>query len=156
MNSFIRLPRIISKVRPLVARQQQQSSRSLVTRSRRVSSGHGGHGHGHSQPAGPYDPPHHATVTDKAFLFGIDPAHKTASEGWETITALTYLLTAGVFITIFLTRDTEAFSTWARAEALARERILANGGEVEFGKYYSGHTFSETELDKVPKNDYVA
>lgn len=108
MNSLIRLPRIISQVRPLVARQQQ-SSRSLVTRSRGVSSGHG-HGHGHGKPAGPYDPPHHATVTDKAFLFGIDPAQKVPSEGWEAITALTYLATAGVFIAIFLTTDTEAFS----------------------------------------------
>lgn len=46
--------------------------------------------------------------------------------------------------------------TWARTEALARERVIANGGKVEFGKYYSAHTFSETELDKVPENESVA
>ena len=36
---------------------------------------------------------------------------------------------------------------WARREALARMKIREEGGEVEFGKYYSEqHKFEEPEL----------
>jgi hypothetical protein len=34
---------------------------------------------------------------------------------------------------------------WARDEALARERVIANGGETEFGKYYNKYEFEYSE-----------
>ena len=34
------------------------------------------------------------------------------------------------------TGSRETFRDWARLEALAREDVVANGGEVEFGKIF--------------------
>ena len=32
---------------------------------------------------------------------------------------------------------------WARREALARETVIANGGEIQFGVYYNNKQFEE-------------
>ena len=33
---------------------------------------------------------------------------------------------------------------WARQEALAREKVIEEGGEIEFGKYYGTHQFDHS------------
>ena len=57
-------------------------------------------------------------------------------EGWEIITGVTWI---GVIVALVLGYNTgsrETFRDWARLEALAREDVVANGGEVEFGKIF--------------------
>lgn len=39
---------------------------------------------------------------------------------------------------------------WARREALAREKVVENGGEIEFGKWYQSVQFQEDEIDNMP------
>jgi hypothetical protein len=39
---------------------------------------------------------------------------------------------------------------WARREALAREKVVENGGEIEFGKWYQTVQFQEDEIDNMP------
>ena len=51
--------------------------------------------------------------------------------------ALTMGLSAGALIFGYGNTDRESFREWARREAVARERIVEEGGELEFGKFYS-------------------
>jgi hypothetical protein len=50
-----------------------------------------------------------------------------------------------IYLIVFL-----LFQAWARREAIAREKIMENGGEVEFGKWYQSAKFEETEIDLMP------
>ncbi len=38
-------------------------------------------------------------------------------------------------------------------EALAREKVVEEGGEIEFGKFYSKPTYVESEIDQPPKKE---
>jgi hypothetical protein len=74
--------------------------------SRKVTGGGGhGQGHGHHQqkPLEPYEAPHHQTYPDHAYPFGINPAEKYKFEGWEIITAITYIGMFGILFSV----DTE-------------------------------------------------
>eukprot|EP01041_Mallomonas_annulata_P012784 gene12783-26954_t len=111
---------------------------------------HSGHSHGsHAQSAEPYAVKHHATQPSEAYPFGRIPG--TPLEGWEIITAVTvFACTALLTTNIYFSHD-ENFQMWAKREALAREKIIENGGEIEFGKYYSDSTnFVSEEVDKMP------
>jgi hypothetical protein len=45
----------------------------------------------------------------------------------------------------------ESFTSWARTEAEKRQEILADGGEIEFGKYYSTASYEkDEEKGKIP------
>ncbi len=57
------------------------------------------HSHHHA-PAGPYDAPHHHPNREKAFLFGEDPKdpNTTKSQGWESISYITFALASAVCI----------------------------------------------------------
>ena len=39
---------------------------------------------------------------------------------------------------------------WARREALAREKVVENGGTIEFGKWYQYPTFTAEGIDNMP------
>ena len=39
---------------------------------------------------------------------------------------------------------------WARNEALAREKVVENGGTIEFGKWYQYPTFTAEAIDTMP------
>ena len=87
-------------------------SRSYNTSTRKL--GGGGHGHAHDahhshKPLGPYEVPHHATYPNEAHLFGINPATKYQSEGWEWVTMLTYLVGGGIMIAGAMTKDLDSF-----------------------------------------------
>lgn len=48
------------------------------------------------------------------------------------------------------------FQEWARREAIARKKVVDNGGEVKFGKYYMYTTFEEKQAsDKFQGHDIV-
>lgn len=61
------------------------------TRSRTVRGGHDHHD-AHHKPAGPYELPHHATYPKEAHPFGIDFSKEYNSQGWELLTAATYIV----------------------------------------------------------------
>ena len=42
------------------------------------------------------------------------------------------------------------YQAWARREALAREKVVEAGGEIEFGKWYQSVQFEESEIDNMP------
>jgi hypothetical protein len=50
---------------------------------------------------------------------------------------LTFLIIVKLF---FVLLNTQA---WARREALAREAVIANGGEIQFGVYYNNKQYDE-------------
>lgn len=39
---------------------------------------------------------------------------------------------------------------WARREAIAREKLMDEGVEIEFGKWYQSAKFQENEIDLMP------
>lgn len=142
---------------------------------RSFGSAHGvGNGHAHAVgPAGPYDVPHHPTYPDKAYLFGINPNEKYKYEGWEGITAFTYIIVTGMILYSAFTQPVDSFKVkffyflyiyhlssflsvqlWARNEAIARQKIRESGGEIEFGKFYSTPVkavYEENDGDKRPR-----
>ena len=72
-------------------------------------------------------------------------------EGWEFIYALTMGLSAGAPIFGYGNTDRESFREWARREAVARERIVEEGGELEFGKFYSSKEgYAVESIDVMP------
>jgi len=111
---------------------------------------HGGHGHhdAHKPPA-PYDLPHSAPYPSEAHPFGLVPG--APAEGWELITYSTYLACFLLLTVGMSSKENDSFTAWARREALAREEVVANGGEIEFGKYYQNRGYEETEMDTMPK-----
>eukprot|EP01033_Poteriospumella_lacustris_P016417 gene16417-11736_t len=106
----------------------------------------GGAGHDHhdlhhyhgNKKLGPYEVPHHPAYPQEAHPFGIDFSKGYKAEGWELTTALVYSIMFGMFVyhTYDEKRDDD-FGQWAKREAEARLNILEEGGEVQFGKYYS-------------------
>lgn len=83
------------------------------------------------------------------FMFILQPGHPT--EGWEGI----YMFVMG-FCTLALVFgygnvQRESFREWARREALARERVVEEGGELEFGKFYSSKEgYAMESIDVMP------
>ena len=72
-------------------------------------------------------------------------------EGWEGI----YLIVMGscTLLLVFGYGNTqrESFREWARREALARERVIEDGGELEFGKFYSSKEgYAVESIDVMP------
>ena len=61
------------------------------------------------------------------------------------------LASVGLLVFGFDVKGGENFREWAKKEALAREKVIENGGEIEFGKYYSKSEFEPAEdLDGMP------
>jgi hypothetical protein len=128
------------------------------------------HHHDDHKPAGPYDPPHPHVNDHHAYAPGMSSDYKY--EGWEFISfgvviicgailyfvpqmtghetlKVTFPLISSLMIVISLMRDVP--KDWAKREALAREKVRAQGVEIEFGKYYQGVTFKENdELGGIP------
>lgn len=136
----------------LVGSNIARGARALRVQQTRKMGGHGHDAHGHAphKPAGPYDLPHHNAYPDEAYPFGLSPGKQT--EGWEYITLLTY---AGCFIALtfgMATKSNDSFTDWARREAIARESVKENGGEIEFGKYYQNaeYELSGDQGDAMP------
>ena len=87
---------------------------------------------------GPYDPKTGSAYPNEAYPFGLVPGKK--NEGWEYITYACYTA-CFVWLTVGLSmKDDDLFTSWARREALAREKAREDGEEIEFGKYYSNRT----------------
>jgi len=125
-------------------------SRGAQMPQRRRFAGAHGHEHGH-KPAGPYDLPHPAAYPDTAYAFGLSPGKGT--EGWEYITLFTYV---GCFAVLAFglsaKGNSDSFTEWARREALARDLIKENGGEIVFGTYYQTAQYEEGDgVDALPK-----
>lgn len=96
--------------------------------------GGGGHHGGHHE--------------EQAYFLGIRP--DSPYEGFEVIYGLTIL---GSFLVVAggaSMKTDDDFLTWARREALAREQVIANGCEVEFGKYYHKTEYKEETLGAPP------
>ena len=125
------------------ARAAAQVARPAVSGAprRALGGGHGGHGGAH-KPAGPYDLPHHAAYPETAYPFGLSPTRKT--EGWEAFTWVTYAACfAALAFGLSAKGNSDSFTEWARREALARETVKENGGEVVFGTYYANASYEE-------------
>ena len=72
-------------------------------------------------------------------------------EGWEGMYVLVMGLCTGALVFGYGNTERESFREWARREALAREKIVEEGGELEFGKFYSGKEgFSVESIDVMP------
>ena len=132
--------------------QRAQRATAGLSGPKRSLGGHGhGHGHGAHKPAGPYDLPHHAAYPETAVPFGLSAQRKT--EGWEGFTWATYA-TCFVVLAFGLSAkgNTDSFTEWARREALARETVRENGGEVAFGTYNRAKKYREggVEGDSTP------
>ena len=87
----------------------------------------------------------------EAYPLGVGPSR--ANEGWEAITISTYVIClATVALALSGGANTkESFTSWARTEAEKRQEILADGGEIEFGKYYSTASYEkDEEKGKIP------
>lgn len=95
----------------------------------------GGHGHGHGH------------AEEQVFL-GI--TKDTPLAGFELIYGLTMAACVTVVVGGSLTNTEDTFGSWARREALARERVLEAGGEVEYGKYYQGTAYVEESTGAYP------
>ena len=52
--------------------------------------------------------------------------------------------------TYVLTHTRMYVQEWARREAIAREKVMEEGGEIEFGKWYQNAKFQENEIDNMP------
>lgn len=105
-------------------------------------------GHGPKKAATPYDLPAGPGYSDVAYPFGLGPGYKT--EGFEVITLVTYLACFGYVAFGLAAKENDSFNDWCRREALAREKHIANGGAVEFGKYYQSSSYEEDALDNMP------
>lgn len=106
------------------------TSSSTTGVSRTVFSGGKSRCLGGTGKPGPYDLPHQGYPTEA--YFGGKKNYQW--EGWEGITAFTYI-TCGLAL-CFMTKPFNSFRDWANREALAREKRVENGEEVEFGIYY--------------------
>lgn len=72
-------------------------------------------------------------------------------EGWEIITALTYIISFGIiYFGTSQTKDFDKYKDWARQEAKARAIFVENGGEVEFGKWYQTEEYELEAIDAIP------
>ena len=72
-------------------------------------------------------------------------------EGWEGMYVLVMGLCTGVLVFGYGNTERESFREWARREALAREKIIEEGGEIEFGKFYSSKEgYSVESIDVMP------
>lgn len=101
----------------------------------------------HAPPAKPYDAHHEHIDRTQAFIFGEDPAHPKEAEGWETMSYITLLVSAFILGYSHYTKGEDPLRKWARQEALAREKVIAKGEKVEYGRFY--HTeeeFTQTEF----------
>jgi len=105
-------------------------------------------GHGPKKASTPYDAPAGPGYGETAYPFGLGPNYK--SEGFEAITIITYVACFGYVAFGLASKEDDSFNSWCRREALAREVLVANGGEVEFGKYYQSTEYEQTSLDNMP------
>ena len=85
---------------------------------------------------------------EQAYFLGIRP--DSPYEGFELIYGLTIFSSLLVMVGGSMMNDKDDFLTWARREALAREQVIANGGDVEFGKYYHGTEYKEEVVGAPP------
>mmetsp|Transcript_19482 Transcript_19482/g.21127 ORF Transcript_19482/g.21127 Transcript_19482/m.21127 type:complete len:169 (+) Transcript_19482:79-585(+) len=138
-------------------------SRAYQQSSKRLGGGsHHNHNHHHSNE--PYAPKHHQTYPNEAYPLGLGPDYK--SEGWEVISIGGFIVCFVLLafdlsdtFTFLPKRPEETFNDWATAEALARRKVRAEGGEIEFGKFYSKpkdlrtykYTANDEDEDGVPK-----
>ena len=100
--------------------------------------------------ATPYDIPKGQAYPDQAYPLGLTPDWKP--QGWEGVTIVTYIACTVAIVFGVGNKEDDSFKGWCRREALAREKHEENGGEVEFGKYYSApsYTLEEGNLDAMP------
>jgi hypothetical protein len=85
----------------------------LAASVRRMGGGHD-HGHGHEE---------------KAYFLGLKP--DSPSEGFEVIYGVTMFACILVLVGGSMMKTDDSFHTWARREAIAREKIIDAGGEIE-------------------------
>lgn len=108
------------------------------------------HSHQH-KPAGPYDVPHHPTYPEyeKAYPFGRKPGTPLGMEHYGAIIVMT-VCSAIIFYVCWYPQ--ESLRVWALKEAIERNKILEEGGEIEFGKYYHEHSgkYTVEEVDQMP------
>jgi len=99
--------------------------------------GGGGSSHGHEAhgPPEPYAVPHHKEYSDKPMFLHQDPDKPYEWQGWEIPSIGTILICA--LLMIFGDHKRDNFDNWCMNEARARIAIKAEGGEIEFGKWYS-------------------
>lgn len=90
----------------------------------------GGGGGGAGAKTTPYDLPHDH-YPEEAYFGG---KKHYEWEGWEGITAFVYITC--FFALCFGGKPYNSFRDWATREALAREKLVEDGEEIEFGKYY--------------------
>jgi len=141
---------MISRLGGVFTRRLGNSRVSVGAQQLRKMGGHGhGHGHGPAKPAGPYDLPHGPAYPEEAYPFGLSPDRK--SEGWEVITWATYALCFCALVFGMNAKSNDSFTDWARREALAREQVKENGGEIKFGTYYQNAEYENDEVDTTPK-----
>merc|ERR1719235_2830607 len=85
----------------------------------------------------------------QAYAFGREPG--APLEGWEGMYVLVMGLCTGVLVFGYGNTERESFREWARREAFAREKIIEEGGEIEFGKFYSSKEgYSVESIDVMP------
>ena len=58
-------------------------------------------------------------------------------------------------VVFYGSKNDQTFREWARMEAIAREKHIENGGELEFGKYYSVMEYEQEAIDQHPKQKEV-
>mmetsp|Transcript_3724 Transcript_3724/g.3861 ORF Transcript_3724/g.3861 Transcript_3724/m.3861 type:complete len:132 (+) Transcript_3724:78-473(+) len=97
----------------------------------------------------PYAVKHKPTQPTEALAFGRKPGDPL--EGWELIT----FGTLGICISLLVVgkgfSNNDNFQEWAKKEAVARETIKENGGEIEFGKFYSDRKeYASDAIDVMP------
>jgi len=67
------------------------------------------------------------------------------------ITWATYALCFCALVFGMNAKSNDSFTDWARREALAREQVKENGGEIKFGTYYQNAEYENDEVDTTPK-----
>ena len=134
---------MLGRVTSVLASTASRSSRMGTVVGRRNMGGHGP-----KKAATPYDVPAGPGYGETAYPFGLGPNYK--SEGFEVITIITYVACFGHVAFGLASKEDDSFNNWCRREAIAREEHVANGGEVEFGKYYQAVGYEETEVDTMP------
>eukprot|EP00615_Pteridomonas_danica_P001686 CAMPEP_0114349648 /NCGR_PEP_ID=MMETSP0101-20121206/15700_1 /TAXON_ID=38822 ORGANISM="Pteridomonas danica, Strain PT" /NCGR_SAMPLE_ID=MMETSP0101 /ASSEMBLY_ACC=CAM_ASM_000211 /LENGTH=119 /DNA_ID=CAMNT_0001488347 /DNA_START=33 /DNA_END=392 /DNA_ORIENTATION=+ len=92
-------------------------------------------------------------ATGKAYPLGLVPGRK--KEGWEGMIYGFYGASAFLMIVGLANKPSTDIREWARNEAIAREKVVAKGGEVEWGTFYNkgganGYTFSKSETGTTP------
>lgn len=116
--------------RSVIFQANTTSGARVASRQSRRSMG-GGHGHGHdvAHPKEPYAPKHHHHYPNEQYLFGIKPGDK--AEGWEVPVWGVYTICFAIaaFGMGMKATGVEEFQSWARREAIARERVREEGGD---------------------------